>query len=219
MDGLNGGTTFTDSSPLAKSITANGNVQTSTTQSKFGNASALFDGNGDYLTIADSPDWNFGSGDFTIDFWFYLAATNITFFSQITNNTNYYLMRYNAGVWVFFVVVANVGIIDYEVVTGGVTSSAWHHFALVRPGSALKFFVDGTAIGVDGVAATIPDLTGVFNIGKDASINTNPDFNGYIDEFRVSKGIARWTSNFTPPISPYTIPGAMATKQGFWGDF
>src|SRR3990167_5305793 len=69
MDGTDGATTFTDSSDNAKTMTAVGNAQIDTAQSKFGGASGLFDGTGDWLTTPDSTDWDLGTGDFTIDFW------------------------------------------------------------------------------------------------------------------------------------------------------
>ena len=69
-DGADGGTTFTDSSSSAKTVTVNGNTNTSATNFKTGNAAMTFDGLGDYLTLADSSDWDFGSGDFTIEFWY-----------------------------------------------------------------------------------------------------------------------------------------------------
>ena len=67
-DGTDGATTFTDSSDTSHTVTANGNAQIDTDQSKFGGASGLFDGTGDYLSIPDSADWDFGTGDWTIDF-------------------------------------------------------------------------------------------------------------------------------------------------------
>src|SRR3990167_7740340 len=68
MDGADASTTFTDET--GKTVTANGNAQIDTAQSKFGGAAALFDGAGDYLTVSGSADWDLGTGDFTIDFWF-----------------------------------------------------------------------------------------------------------------------------------------------------
>ncbi|MEJ0012775.1 MAG: hypothetical protein WDM94_09155 [Bauldia sp.] len=60
-------TTFVDSSASGRTITANGNAQVDTAQAKFGGASALFDGAGDYLTVPASADFNFGTGDFTVE--------------------------------------------------------------------------------------------------------------------------------------------------------
>ena len=69
MDGTNGSTAFTDSGPNALTITAVGNTQISTTQSKYGGASGYFDGTGDYLSISPNTAIDLSSGDFTIEFW------------------------------------------------------------------------------------------------------------------------------------------------------
>src|SRR5690554_1699309 len=68
-DGTDGSTTITDNSGSAHSPTVNGNSQIDTAESQFGGASVLFDGSGDYLEYADSADWDFGTGDFTVEFW------------------------------------------------------------------------------------------------------------------------------------------------------
>lgn len=73
-DGTDGSTTFSDNGVTGHTVTANGNAQIDTAQSKFGNASGLFDGTGDYLTIPDHADWNFGTGNFTIDAWIRFAC-------------------------------------------------------------------------------------------------------------------------------------------------
>jgi hypothetical protein len=74
MDGANNSTTFTDSSLTPKTVFANGDAKISTAQSKFGGSSAYLDGNGDHLSIPNSSDFEFGSGDFTIEFWAYVTA-------------------------------------------------------------------------------------------------------------------------------------------------
>jgi len=75
-DGSNGSTTFTDNSPSPKTVTANGNASVSTAQSKFGGASAVFDGTGDYLSLDGSSGFAFGTGDFTIEFWLSPSVLN-----------------------------------------------------------------------------------------------------------------------------------------------
>jgi len=68
------GQVFVDSSPSRHAITTSGNTTHSTTQSKFDGGSIYFDGTGDYLSIPDSADWSFGSGDFTVDAWIYVST-------------------------------------------------------------------------------------------------------------------------------------------------
>jgi hypothetical protein len=74
MDGANGSTTFTDSSPNALTVTAAGNAQISTTQKKYGTGAMYFDGTGDYVATGDHADFTLGSADFTVDFWFYVSG-------------------------------------------------------------------------------------------------------------------------------------------------
>ena len=82
--------------------------------------------------------------------------------------------------------------------------SNWNHFAVVRAGSNIKFFVGGNQVGTDKNIGSVS----FFNSAVELEIGTLGSgltlFDGNIDEFRISKGIARWTSNFTPPISEYT---------------
>ncbi len=94
MDGSNGSTNFVDSAQ-SRSVTANGNAQISTSQYKFGGASGYFDGSGDYLTVPDSSDWTFGTGDFTIDLWVRFSALQDSSFVSQT-----YLA--SPGYWTFW---------------------------------------------------------------------------------------------------------------------
>ncbi len=75
-DGSNGSTVFVDSGSNGKTVTAYGNAQISTAQSKFGGASAYFDGNGDYLSVPSSDDWSFGTEAFTMEAWIRLDDTS-----------------------------------------------------------------------------------------------------------------------------------------------
>ena len=75
-DSTDGNTTFTDSSSTGHTVTANGNVHHETDAQKFGDTAMYFDGTGDYLSIPDSDDWEFGNGDFTVDTWIKTTDTN-----------------------------------------------------------------------------------------------------------------------------------------------
>lgn len=89
MDGTDEGTTFTDSSTSAHTVTANGQTNTEIGQSMFGSASGQFDGTDDYLSIPDSADWNFGNGDFTIDFWVYSINSSGQIIGQSLDSLTY----------------------------------------------------------------------------------------------------------------------------------
>ena len=201
---------FVDSSSSSKIVTGYGDAQIDTAQKKLGTASGLFDGTGDYLSLADHDDWNLGSGDWTVDFWVRFAATTtMPFLAQYTNantefrfdavaaSTKLRLIASNAGVE-----VANI----YMTNNWSPSLNTWYHVAWVRNGSTVYLFIDGVSQTLTTTTAigTLPDFTSSLTIGNDVN-NGNVYFNsGWLDEFRISKGIARWTANFTPPTSAYT---------------
>ena len=210
MDGTDGSQNFVDSSLQAHSVTAKGSARISTAQSKFGGASGLFNGAGDYLSIPDSLDWAFGTGDFTIDFWVRFNALPKSgnaqiFFGQVeTSNKQFFGCVYNnAGTYQLIFLVANPKIwdVNFNRNSPGLSINTWYHIALVRSGNNWYWFQDGTQLGTaysNGTA--MPDSAANFLVGATDGVSW---FNGWHDEFRVSKGIARWTSNFTPPTAPY----------------
>lgn len=208
MDGSDASTTFTDES--GKTWTAVGNAQIDTAQSKFGGASGLFDGTGDYVDTPDHADFDVGSGDFTIDFWTRRSADGAvdricgqgtSAGSAAAGATQ---IRYNADDTVTASLYSS-GTQYAATSTGTITAdSTWHHIAFVRDGNTLRLFIDGSADGTDDVTGvTANDAAAKFTIGRWGEYAGNY-YTGWIDEFRFSKGIARWTSNFTPPTSAYS---------------
>jgi len=203
------GASFTDSSASAKTITANGDATQSSTQSKFGGKSAYFDGTGDYLSIPDSEDWNFGSGDFTIDGWVNLANTNSfgSIFQQyVADNNEFKLAVTHIGGGVY---ALHFGINSGETFSIYDTNSfgtGWHHAAVVRNGNTFTIYRDGVSVASASYSGAMPNLNSSPWIGR---LLSNVDYwtNSYLDELRVSKGIARWTSDFTPPTSQYSASG------------
>jgi len=196
----------------AKAITAYGNAQISTAQSKFGGASGLFSGSGAYLSATDSTDWAFGSGDFTIDFWIRFNAFPTSgnlemFFSQYftSNNHQYFSLYNNGGTLQWYIEVASGGSLIVSYAVNPVVSlslNTWYHVVYVRSGNSWMIFQNGSQCGATGTySITVPDFAAATYIG---TYNTANSFlNGWLDEFRVSKGVARWTSNFTPPTGTY----------------
>jgi hypothetical protein len=205
MDGSNGSTTFTDSSSNALAMTAVGNAQISTAQSKFGGSSGLFDGSGDYLTCSTSGgQFNFGSNNLTVEAW--VRAANVSGVKSIcgiwpTNNT---------GSWRFLLVDSGVQFLwqatDFTqdgVGTGSViTANIWHHVAAVRTGTASLIYVDGVLSGFKSITKTINSAQGSLQVGRNEDSNTW-FMNGYIDDLRITKDIARYTGNFTPPTAAF----------------
>jgi len=211
-DGTNGSTTFTDSETIPKTVTANGNAQISTAQSKFNGSSGYFDGTGDYLSVPDSDDFAFGSGDFTIDFWVKRNSINteVMFMHQYQNNQNEFRCTSNASNNLYFYQYAGGYQFYYYSANGVLADTNWHHVAFTRSGNTGYIFLDGVSLSLTAHAAfsgSLSNIPGTFYVGASFYGETgipSTVLNGYIDEFRVSKGIARWTSNFTPPTSAYS---------------
>lgn len=212
MDGSNGSTTFTDvcAGATPHTFTASGNAQISTAQSKFGGAAGLFDGTGDCIRTPDSNDFTLGSGAWTYDLWFNRAGGDGTrrflFGTASSGGAGGYTvsMELTAGN-VLRAIVSTDGAtanVDFSGTTT-FTSSGWHHAALVRTGNTIKMFVDGTQEGGDkAYSSTVNNSINQFGVGSFGEFTSNM-WNGYIDEFRLSVGIARWTANFTPPTRAY----------------
>jgi hypothetical protein len=183
----------------AKTITVNGNAQISTAQSKFGGASALLDGTGDYLNIASNSDFTFGTSDFTIECWIYRSVSNaqhniLDFRTTNTQNAPVIYIQSN-NVIAYYVNGAN------RITGSSVTTGTWHHVAISRSGSSTKLFYNGSQAG-----STWTDNTNYIQsplyIGSRFD-GTTGNFNGYFDEIRVSNS-ARYTANFTSPTLEFT---------------
>jgi hypothetical protein len=197
MDGT--GSTFTDSSGTPKTITANGNATQSTAQSKFGGVSALFDGSGDYLSGATSDATRF-PGDFTVEFWAFVLvhkSFNVWFDcrSAVSSTAGFAIASNSSGEMALF---TNNGF----AITGSsaFTASQWTHFALVRSGSTITLYQGGQSVGTTTNSTHFSDGTLAVGI---SFADINHSVNGYIDELRITKGVARYTANFTPPTAAF----------------
>jgi hypothetical protein len=205
FDGANASTTFTDEA--GKTWTAYGDAQLNTAEKKFGTASGRFDGTDDYIDTPDHDDFTLGSGNFTVDLWIKRNATGVdhAIYGQcdasVTASTISTIMQINDVDKVTVAVYS--GSTSYGITsTGTITDTAWHHLAVVRNGNTLTLYIDGTADGTKDVTdVTVNNSTNKFAVSRLGEYARY--FNGWIDEFRFSKGIARWTSNFTPPTEAY----------------
>ena len=207
-DGADGTTLFPDASASNHAM-SRAQIKVDTGQSKFGGASAQFQGaTGQWITTPDSPDWYFAAGDFTIDFWMRFNATTdqvlIGQWDVSAGNGGWYLM-YTAGGTLQFTYRDSNNVA--QAVTRGIGGAAvgtWYHYAVVRSGGAIKIFVNGQQVGTDYAigAASLYNSPNALNIGSFTGTGNSPA-NGWMDEIRISK-VARWTSNFTPPTGPYT---------------
>lgn len=192
-----------------KIITAVANAKLSTAEKKFGNSSVYFDGSS-YLTTPSDDDYGFGTSDFTIDAWINIStiSTRYAILGQPNDSNNNWLVfevlnnRLSFGVG-----VSNSGVVSISTAELSWSTGTWYHVAVVKNGSAFILYRDGVPLTIDTsycytayTGASIPANGNTLRIG---SFNSNRYFSGYIDELRISKGIARWTSAFTPPTSEY----------------
>lgn len=202
-DGADGTTTIVDSSTSAKSFAAFGNAQISTAQSKFGGASILLDGAGDFFSCDGSADFAFPD-DFTIEFQARKSADGSAGYdTALTTDTSD-----GSAVNGWFCELSSVRGFLFAVNGGVVLShaidpndSSWHHWAVFRSGSTLYMSRDGEILTSVSYAPAIP-ADGDFGIGGSLA-SASYRFNGYIDEVRITKGVARYTAAFTPPTDPF----------------
>lgn len=179
-------------------VTLTGNASRSAAQSKFGGYSAYLDGTGDYITVPSGSDFAFGTGDFTVEFWFMQTVAGNPFLIDCrpTSSTNgaYVTTYINAGTVVFFTNAAA------RITSSAITTGAWYHVAVCRSGTSTRLFLNGTQTG-----STYTDPTNYIaspvNIG--ASGNGLFPLTGYFDDIRITKGVARYIANFTPPTDPF----------------
>lgn len=209
MNGLNGSTTFTDSSPSNHTVTVSGAAQISTATSVFGGASGSFPGGaGDWLTLDGSTDFRF-IGDFTIDF---RVNSSFNTFTQGFYDSRLTIDGPFVEISCHFdgTIDAAVGTDADGVILSGTTpinDGIWHHVALTRKSGTVRLFIDGVSEGGTGFSNRIMlneagrPIIGALAVGG-GSLMTN----GNLDEFRVINGFAAFTSNFTVPTSPYYPP-------------
>jgi len=207
MDGSNSGTTFTDSSATGHTMTPTGNTHTDTAIKKLGTASAQFDGTGDYITSGASTEFSL-TGDFTIDCWCYFGAINKTIAGSLST-WDWSAATTNDWIWI----IDGDGIVSFNVKGVGSTGSSsgqgalntWMHLAVQRASGTTSIYKNGALINTPatGPGSGTVSANNIVTLGRAASTLTG-GYNGYIDEFRISKGIARYPTSFTPPATAYT---------------
>lgn len=219
-DGADGSTTFTDSSAAPKNVTAFGNAKISTAQSVFGGASAAFDGAGDYLVAADALDWSFlhnNTNSFTLEvavYWDGASADLIIMSTAAASADVGAIFGINgaAGRVASFQRFRGVsGAIQRWTSTTGVVNAGWSRIAFVFNSDTGigSFFINGVSAG-----SGLPTTSGSWSpsaapptytlaIGRYQYSTPGGYFKGFLDELRITKGVARYTADFTPPTAPY----------------
>ncbi len=206
-NGTNGSTTITDSSSTSHSPTAGTSVTISTSQSKFGSASCRFGAATSYVSIPNNAVFNFGTGNFTIEMWIRIDANgDHQVLMSDAGEADWIIFYYNKSQWVVRL-EGGAGIIFSG---GQMSADTWYHVALVRSGTDMKLFLNGTQVGSTGTSSANLQTSSAVIIGRSP---TNPYVGtqtSYIDEVRLSN-VARWTSNFTAPSAEYAAPSSSAT--------
>jgi hypothetical protein len=196
LDGADASTTFTDSSSNAFTMTRGGNAELDTAVAKFGTAAVIWDGTSDFLRTPSNTAFTFGTGDFTIEFWSYFNASfntgaaaivmSIGNFRNLMYISNALRFRSDAGT---------------TLITGNALSlSTWYHIALTKSGNDHKLFVDGTQVGATYTNSTSYTVSRITFGANDSGTN---NYLGSMDDIRVTKGVARYTANFTPPTQAF----------------
>jgi hypothetical protein len=194
MDGADGSTSFIDSSGSPKLFTANGTAQIDTAQSMFGGASGLFNGTGNYVS-SNSVDVGFtmGTGDFTVEGWCLSSTLGRALLDLRAVGTPGFFFGTNASG--FLQAFCNSG---SSVTINGLTTvcdGTWHSFAFSRVSGVMYIFRDGL-LEISGAMANNHNNTGRAFVG--AANNNTVVWVGHIDELRITKGVGRYSSNYTP---------------------
>lgn len=209
MDGSDNGTTFTDDSFSSYTVSIDGTVVTKTAEKKFGTASAYFNDTGHLYIDTTNSEWDFGTNDWTIDFWAYFTdiASTRRLWGRGPDGDNRFGLIWSTSNYLYF---SNEVSGSNEARAGDSwtpTLNQWYHIAVVRDGTIIRFFVDGDNMGDGGTFSSNMTQSGRIYIGAGLNGGGSVDkrFQGYMDELRVSN-VARWTSSFTPPTEPYSAP-------------
>ena len=179
-----------------------GNAQISTSVKKYGTGSIAFDGTGDYLTSNAPTNLNaFGTGDFTIEGWFYLnttASQQVFLDFRLTDSSVAGALYFDGTNVSYYVLGAN------RISGGTISTSTWYHVAVCRSGTSTKLFINGAQVG-----STYTDTNNyICPIGRPylGALSDGTGtlyYNGYMDDIRITKGYARYTANFTPPTAAF----------------
>jgi hypothetical protein len=204
-NGANGSTTFTDNSRFGHSFTTTGSPTISTTESKFGGSSLFFNGSSS-LTTTSAEAFSLGGQDFTIEVWANLSSVSagrtILSFNSVSPAADSLLFGYANGTGVVFYMrstSASWDIADSRPLAPTINIGQWHHLAISRSGSSIYAFQDGVLKSTTTSSLPLFPSTNRLFVGTWSSNFAN----GYIDDLRITKGVARYTANFTPPAAPF----------------
>ncbi len=207
MEGADNGTAIVDEAGHA--VTVIGDTCTKTENKKFGTSSLSLGETSSGSISFPSADFNFGAGSFTIDTWVYLKTLPTSdswpgfftlYFNGIETGSSAQTRLHIGSTALQYCHGSDSAALS---VAHGFVINTWYHVALVRSGTTFMLFINGVLKGSATITTDVPFYSGnVIRIGCEEN-NNQGFFHGKIDEYRISKGIARWTANFTPQNTPY----------------
>ena len=193
FSGSNGSTTFIDNSPNNITVTSNNGAKITSSISKFGGTSGFFDGTNDYAVTPTASAFTFGTNDLTIELWIYPTTSSVSAYKVLVGDNIYgsiggwQLYSYNnqLNLW--------KGGTELIAPSGTLTLNSWNHVVWTRASGNNRIFINGTQVGTT-VSDSTNYISSVIYIG--ASKTNTFNFAGYIDELRITKGVARYTASF-----------------------
>jgi hypothetical protein len=227
VDGTNNATTTTDSSSNAHTVTLSNGAKISTTKSKWGGSSLFLDGTNDYGEVAYDADFDFGNADFTVELWYYpLSQQSDSYIIAVNDNSSQsaWAQAVIEGVSVGSGMKIEGGSYDsgmkWTAYSSEIALNTWHHLAYVRYNNKVYMYVNGTATDSGTTIGSLRNNSTSVLIGR-RSHGTYT--NAYLDDIRITKGLARYTANFTPPTEALgTVINTVDTKYisqiGGWDD-
>jgi len=218
-EGTNGSTTILDSSSNNLSVTAAGDAQIINTVATPFSPTApsdgvlAFDGTGDYLTVPNDNDFDFGSGDYTIEFFLYaLSLSSFTgALSKRPTEPDFAPFMFetdgSAQPKMRFLSAVSAGPTWTIIVSpNAFPLFQWVHLAAVRLGNTLNYYENGVLKGSGAISGSLVSNTQPVSIGRSATTTSLSNrLNGYISNLRITKGVARYTENFDVPTAPFPI--------------
>lgn len=186
--------------------TIQGNAQIDTAQSKFGSGSLLLDGTGDYITFPNNSLLSVSNGDFTVECFIRRNGTSklqAICTKRPASGTSEFACYINVttNVLVFQGFSTSALVLNISGTTA-INTGTWYHVAFTRSGTTWRIFLDGALEAAGAESASPSSNSTALHIGRDPS-NSGRDFNGHIDEFRFTSGVARYTAAFTAPSAAF----------------
>ena len=215
MDGQ--ASAFTDSSPIAKTVTAVGSATQSADQSRFGGKSLYLNGTDSYLNIANNAAFAFGNSDFCIELWLYAAAQTfkpIVNCTSLVNLTGFALWNFdnndiNASTRrLLFMLNGN----QFRIVASEdcYADNTWTYIAVSRTGSAVNMYSNGSRVASGTFTGSVASPATPFRVGQvdGTSWSVTRYLEGYIDELRITRGSGRGYTGSTISVPTEPFPSA-----------